>query len=434
VSDGAKAEPQRPQRPRSLRVAPKQAITIFVLLYSAAAVLSVGGLAVMPINLKPFVQCLLLLGLYGVFEEFSRRETRLRIRLGNGPQPDMTSVWTLAAAVVLPLGYAVILIAVLRGHRWLRHQRERDVRPYVAWVTCSTVLLACGAAHAVVLYVHGQFIKLPEGLTSALVIVIGIIVYTMVNRLLVYAAAGSLGLLNGQPVLGSWDDNLLEMATLCLGGLASVAVFNEPWLTPLVLMPMILLQRGALIRELETVASTDAKTGLLNAIAWEQLAQRELSRSSRDQMSVAILIIDLDRFKAVNDVYGHLAGDVVLREIGRCLTAELRDYDTVGRFGGEEFVALLPEVGAAEAAIIAERVRARINTLRMSVLAPDTQTEYDNTLSASIGVACFPGDGSELQELLHAADGALYVAKNSGRNRVEFAKSGGSTGTVAVHD
>jgi diguanylate cyclase (GGDEF)-like protein len=211
-------------------------------------------------------------------------------------------------------------------------------------------------------------------------------------------------------------------------------VFNEPWLTPLVLMPMILLQRGALIRELETVASTDAKTGLLNAIAWEQLAQRELSRSSRDQMSVAILIIDLDRFKAVNDVYGHLAGDVVLREIGRCLTAELRDYDTVGRFGGEEFVALLPEVGAAEAAIIAERVRARINTLRMSVLAPDTQTEYDNTLSASIGVACFPGDGSELQELLHAADGALYVAKNSGRNRVEFAKSGGSTGTVAVHD
>jgi diguanylate cyclase (GGDEF)-like protein len=188
-------------------------------------------------------------------------------------------------------------------------------------------------------------------------------------------------------------------------------------------MPMILLQRGALIRELETVASTDSKTGLLNAIAWEQLAQRELSRASRDQLNVAILIIDLDRFKAVNDVYGHLVGDVVLREIGRCLITELRDYDTVGRFGGEEFVALLPDVTALEAGVIAERVRARINTLQMSVLSPSTVTADDSILSASIGVACFPQDGSELQELLHASDAALYVAKNAGRNRVEFAKA-----------
>jgi diguanylate cyclase (GGDEF)-like protein len=198
----------------------------------------------------------------------------------------------------------------------------------------------------------------------------------------------------------------------------------EPWLTPLVLMPMILLQRGALIRELETVASTDSKTGLLNAIAWEQLAQRELSRSTRDSLKVAIMIIDLDRFKAVNDVYGHLVGDVVLREVGRCLIAELRDYDTVGRFGGEEFVALLPDVGAFEAGVIAERVRARINTLQMSVLSPSTEVNSDSILSASIGVACFPQDGVELQELLHASDAALYVAKNGGRNRVEFAKTG----------
>ncbi len=138
---------------------------------------------------------------------------------------------------------------------------------------------------------------------------------------------------------------------------------------------------------------------------------------------MAILIIDLDRFKAVNDVYGHLVGDVVLREIGRCLVAELRDYDVVGRFGGEEFVALLPDASPGEAAVIAERVRARINTLQMSVLSPTTVVSEDSILSASIGVACRPTDGDELQELLHAADSALYVAKNGGRNRVEFAKS-----------
>src|SRR6185437_8023865 len=102
------------------------------------------------------------------------------------------------------------------------------------------------------------------------------------------------------------------------------------------------------------------------------------------------------------------------REIGRCLTAEVRDYDTVGRFGGEEFVALLPEVSAIVAGIIAERVRARINTLQMSVVVPGTGIEVDRTLSASIGVACFPIDGMDLQELLHAADSALYVAKNTG--------------------
>ena len=144
-------------------------------------------------------------------------------------------------------------------------------------------------------------------------------------------------------------------------------------------------------------------------------------------------LLDVDLFKSYNDSYGHLAGDLVLREIARCLTAEVRDYDTVGRFGGEEFVALLPEVTAAEAKIIAERVRARINTLQMSVLVPATGIETDSILSASIGVACYPSDGIELQELLHAADSALYVAKNAGRNRVEFAKaSGGRPGSPAV--
>jgi diguanylate cyclase (GGDEF)-like protein len=416
-----KKEPQVASRPRSLKVAPRATKIVYSLIYISCALVAIAALVTARIELKPLVQTSLLLGLYVVFEEVSRRESSLRIRLSNGPRPDMTSVWNLAAAVVLPLGYAVVLISVLRGHRWFRHQR--DVRPYAAWFGFSTSVLSCAAAHYVVVAINRGVVEMPGAITRALVIGLAIVAYTTVNRLLVYVAFGTWRGLNGQTIVGSWDDNLLEMSTLCLGGLASVAVLYEPWLTPLVLMPMILLQRGALIRELETVASTDSKTGLLNAIAWEQLAQRELSRSSRDSLSVAIMIIDLDRFKAVNDVYGHLVGDVVLREVGRCLIAELRDYDTVGRFGGEEFVALLPDVGAIEAGVIAERVRARINTLQMSVLSPTTEVDRDSVLSASIGVACFPQDGSELQELLHASDAALYVAKNGGRNRVEFAKS-----------
>jgi diguanylate cyclase (GGDEF)-like protein len=416
-----KREPQAASRPRSLRVAPRATQIVYSIIYLSCAVVAASALIMARLELKPLVQCTLLLGLYVVFEEVSRRESSLRIRLSSGPRPDMTSVWNLAAAVVLPLGYAVVLITVLRAHRWFRHQR--DMRPYAAWFSYSTSILSCAAAHYVVTSVNTDVVAISDALTRGLVIGLAILTYTTINRLLVYVAYGTWRGLNGQTIVGSWDDNLLEMSTLCLGGLASVAVLYEPWLTPLVLMPMILLQRGALIRELETVASTDSKTGLLNAIAWEQLAQRELSRASRDQLNVAILIIDLDRFKAVNDVYGHLVGDVVLREIGRCLITELRDYDTVGRFGGEEFVALLPDVTALEAGVIAERVRARINTLQMSVLSPSTVTADDSILSASIGVACFPQDGSELQELLHASDAALYVAKNAGRNRVEFAKA-----------
>ena len=102
---------------------------------------------------------------------------------------------------------------------------------------------------------------------------------------------------------------------------------------------------------------TETKTGLLNATAWEQLAQRELARSRREKYDLAVLIIDLDRFKLVNDRFGHLVGDEVLKGIGRCLSAETRDYDTVGRFGGEEFVAVLPETSAADAVGVADDPR-----------------------------------------------------------------------------
>ena len=421
MPEAPKTEPTEVPRPRSLWVAPRATKVVHTAVHLACLIVVVIAIVSAHFELSSLVQAFLLLGLYVAFEEASMRESALRLRLSNGPAADMTSVWTLAAAVILPLGYALLLIALVWGHQRLRHQHAKLF--FLATFALSTWLLSGAAAHLVMMTTAGHTWGLPPALARALAIVVAILVYTSVNRATVYSSYASWGGLNGQTIVGGWDDNLLEMSTLCLGGLASVAVVYEPWLTPLVLLPMILLQRGALIRELETVASTDSKTGLLNAIAWEQLALRELSRSARDSLNVAILIIDLDRFKAVNDIYGHLVGDVVLREIGRCLVAELRDYDVVGRFGGEEFVALLPDAGAAEAAVIAERVRARINTLQMSALSPSTIVSQDSTLSASIGVACCPSDGTELQELLHAADAALYVAKNAGRNRVEFAKS-----------
>jgi diguanylate cyclase (GGDEF)-like protein len=196
---------------------------------------------------------------------------------------------------------------------------------------------------------------------------------------------------------------------------------------------MFTLQRGALMRDLEAAAAMDAKTGLLNAIAWEHLTERELSRAQREGYPLAVLIVDIDRFKSVNDRFGHLVGDQVLRRIGRAIATELRGYDGVARFGGEEFVAVLPDVGAAAALTIADRVRQRISTLCVSDLAEGVAPSGDDhPLSVSIGVSSTSSGPHEVGTLLRVADAALYEAKAGGRNRVVLGDTTGGSATQLV--
>ena len=183
----------------------------------------------------------------------------------------------------------------------------------------------------------------------------------------------------------------------------------------LVLVPLLALRRSAPVRNLLAAATTDPKTGLLNARAWEQAARRTLDRRAPADAPAAVLILDLDHFKLVNDSFGHLTGDAVLREVGRALTAAVRAGDRVGRFGGEEFVVVLPGAGPAAARAVAERLRASVADVSRTGLVDELP------LSVSIGCACAPRDGTELAELLRAADRALYAAKERGRNRVVFA-------------
>jgi diguanylate cyclase (GGDEF)-like protein len=151
-------------------------------------------------------------------------------------------------------------------------------------------------------------------------------------------------------------------------------------------------------RRVTRLATTDAKTGLLAADAWQREAARQLKRARRSRAAVALVMLDVDGFKAVNDRAGHVAGDDVLAEIGRCLRSTLRTSDVVGRFGGDEFVALLRLSEPADALMVAARIRERI-AARTSV-------------TVSIGVAHRPALGStDLKTLLRRADGALYAAK-----------------------
>jgi diguanylate cyclase (GGDEF)-like protein len=183
----------------------------------------------------------------------------------------------------------------------------------------------------------------------------------------------------------------------------------------------VLLVRRFLVHPiLEAQSRVDAKTGLLNVSTWEKEAETELSRAVRTHSPLALALVDIDHFKQVNDTYGHLAGDRVLKAIAAALTGQSRDYDKVGRFGGEEFVLLLAQTAEKDACKIAERLRGYVASL--TVPADDRPDAPTLSVTISVGVTALARDESrELSDLLAAADSAMYHAKQAGRNCVAFA-------------
>ncbi|HVG45849.1 MAG TPA: diguanylate cyclase [Longimicrobium sp.] len=169
-------------------------------------------------------------------------------------------------------------------------------------------------------------------------------------------------------------------------------------------------------KRLKKLSITDGLTELFNHRHVHELLRDEFERSRRSQEPIAVVMIDLDRFKAVNDTYGHPTGDVVLFETARILKETAREIDMVGRYGGEEFIGILPNTDEEEGARFAERVRTAVE----AHVFRDEETELRMTCSS--GVASFPVEGVDSpEELLKNADAALYLAKESGRNRVERA-------------
>jgi diguanylate cyclase (GGDEF)-like protein len=167
---------------------------------------------------------------------------------------------------------------------------------------------------------------------------------------------------------------------------------------------------------LRTQAIRDGLTGLYNRRYFEEAAERELARAKRHQRPVVFLVLDVDHFKRFNDTFGHDAGDHLLREVGQLLRSSVRQSDVACRYGGEEFVLILPESPPEEARRRADQIRQGFHRLGLShqgrVLGPVT---------VSIGIAGYPDHGSEREGLLRSADAALYKAKGEGRDRVMMA-------------
>lgn len=168
-----------------------------------------------------------------------------------------------------------------------------------------------------------------------------------------------------------------------------------------------------LYRENTELATFDDLTGLFNRRAWESRTNTLLARAMREREPLALLLLDVDHFKSVNDTWGHLAGDEALRQLAACLRRTLREYDLVGRYGGEEFVISVAGLDESRVLALAERLRKTVE--RHAFTFPDGCSVR---LSVSIGVACLHEDVASLDALLDLSDKALYLAKQQGRNRV----------------
>lgn len=210
---------------------------------------------------------------------------------------------------------------------------------------------------------------------------------------------------------------LLDATQLAIGYLIATLWTIDPLLILPALVPLLLVYRSLVVPQLKREAQTDDKTGLLNIRHWRVLASDEVYRAQRDGNNLSLLMADLDLLRYVNNSFGHLAGDLVLKEVGRVLRKHVREQDIVGRFGGEEFVILLPETGLEEGRAIAERLRRAVEENEFVVQT--TQAAVKVTMS--LGVAILPADGKTLEELIHQADLAMLQAKLSGRNRIALA-------------
>ena len=207
-----------------------------------------------------------------------------------------------------------------------------------------------------------------------------------------------------QPGMGLEDELTKTLAgiTLYVIALAQVAISFG--------LIMIVTRRYSL--RLQRLSFEDSMTGTYNRLALEDIGSRILARSERAGRSVALAMVDADHFKVINDTYGHLAGDLVLRHLAGCLRAQMRPMDLVARYGGEEFILLLDGMDLQVMTNAAERIRLLIDA--SSVPADGKEIRYQ----VSIGLSCSDQCGHDLWKLISVADKALYQAKNQGRNRV----------------
>jgi diguanylate cyclase (GGDEF)-like protein/putative nucleotidyltransferase with HDIG domain len=324
-------------------------------------------------------------------------------------------IFMLPAAFLLPPELIALMPIVMHLPEWLKVRYPWFMQTFNISNHMINLFAAWGLSRLVLNYVPGS-----EAQKWAIAGFVASLAYVILNHSIV---AVMLRLARGM----RWrETGLLSFSSLSNELVVSLLAFalvsfwrTNPWLIPIGIAPMLLIHRSLAVPALEEEARVDPKTGLYNARHFASALTEELGRAKRFERPMALIMADLDLLRDINNTYGHLAGDAVLKGIAQIFRAQLRHYDVPARFGGEEFSILLPETPIDQALEIAERIRRAVADSAFEV---ETSSEPIRA-TVSIGVAGFPKDATDANELIHQADLAVYRAKLQGRNRVLSASS-----------
>jgi diguanylate cyclase (GGDEF)-like protein/putative nucleotidyltransferase with HDIG domain len=325
-----------------------------------------------------------------------------------------TIVFLIPAALLLPPELVALMGIVQHVPEWLKVRYPWYIQSFNICNYTLNGLAAWGAADLV------RNLSLSREPEMALAGLAACVVFVATNHVLLatmlhFARGHSLretGLFSG--------DSLSTDFVLAALGVAFASLWRwNPYLLPTAVAPLLLIHRSLSVPALQEEARVDPKTGLFNARHFATELREELARAGRFDRPMSVIMADLDLLRDINNSYGHLAGDAVLKGIADIFRTELRPYDVAARFGGEEFAILLPETTSDTALEIAERIRRAVAEHLFEV-----ETSSDPIrATVSLGVAGYPKDGADPNELIHQADLAVYRAKLQGRNRVLGASS-----------
>jgi diguanylate cyclase (GGDEF)-like protein/putative nucleotidyltransferase with HDIG domain len=328
-----------------------------------------------------------------------------------------TIVFLIPAVMLLPPELVALLGLVQHVPEWLKNRNAWYSQTFnicnytlanlAAWACFHTTLNADG-----LLASHDLRLALGGTVASAVLVAVNHVLLAPMLHFFYSHSIKELGIF-------SFESLSTDLVLAALGvGIGTFWDLN-PWLIPFAVAPLLLIHRSLSVPQLQEEARVDPKTGLFNARYFAATLADELGRAARFERTLSLIMADLDLLRDINNTYGHLAGDAVLKGIAETFRTELRHYDVPARFGGEEFAILLPETPPEQAVEIAERIRRAVAERAFDV---ETSSEPIHA-TVSIGVASFPRDAADANELIHQADLAVYRAKLQGRNRVLDATS-----------
>jgi diguanylate cyclase (GGDEF)-like protein/putative nucleotidyltransferase with HDIG domain len=322
-------------------------------------------------------------------------------------------VFLVAAALLLPPELFVLIPLVQTVPEWLKERKPWPIQGFNISNYTLDSLAAWGTARLIEDHASGLIAN--SNARFAIAGLAASVAFVAVNHVLV-AVILKLGRGHSFRETGLFSVEQLSVdVVLTILGVSLAAFWNwNPWLIFAALAPLVVVHRSLSVPQLQAEARVDPKTGLYNARYFATTLATEIARASRFERPMSLIMADLDLLRDINNSYGHLAGDAVLKGIAEIFHQELRHYDVPARFGGEEFSILLPETPPEQAMEIAERIRRAVAEREFEV---ETAAEPIRA-TVSLGVAGFPKDGLDANELIHQADLAVYRGKLQGRNRV----------------